>query len=111
VKTTLTLVASGGYYITYLRATSGSLLATGNAGTFYAVEVANPTFSNGVCTATMNVYKQTGLNNLTGPFASTPISCHTGMVVRGRSRASNEYVYVGPVFDTRFVPLYDQVVG
>jgi hypothetical protein len=103
VKTTLTLVASGGYYITYLRATSGSLLATGNAGTFYAVEVANPTFSNGVCTATMNVYKQTGLNNLTGPFATTPISCHTGMVVRSVFNQGNGIaIYI----DNRFITSY-----
>jgi len=58
VKTTLTLAASGGTYVTYIRATANGMLAKGNQGTFYAVEIANPTFTNGVCTATFQIYKQ-----------------------------------------------------
>src|SRR5260370_27684732 len=79
VRTTLSLNASGGHYITYLRGSSGSIL--GGAGSFYAVEIANPTISAGGCTATLNVYKQTGAGTLTNPY-SVQIWCHNGMVVR-----------------------------
>ncbi|HTS46968.1 MAG TPA: RHS repeat-associated core domain-containing protein [Bryobacteraceae bacterium] len=79
VRTTLTLTASGGHYITYLRASSGSLLA-GNTGTFYAVEVANPTFSGSTCSATLNIYKDTGHGG--SPVSSSGIGCSNGMIIR-----------------------------
>ena len=79
VRTTLTLTASGGHYITYLRASSGSLLGT-STGTFYAVEVANPTFSGGNCSATLNIYKDTGHGG--SPVSSSGIGCHNGMIIR-----------------------------
>ncbi len=78
VKTTLTLTASGGYYVIFLRATAGSMLTPGNNGAFYAVELANPTFINGVCSGTLTFYKQTGANQLT-TLASTTVACHNGM--------------------------------
>src|SRR5262249_43635849 len=81
VRTMLTLNASGGHYITYLRASAGSLLANGNGGTFYGVEVANPTYSGSTCTATLNIWKQTGAGTLTNPYSSQ-IWCHSGMMIR-----------------------------
>ena len=80
VRTTLTLASSGGNYYSYLRATSNSLAATGNTGTYYALQVANPTFSGGGCSATANLLK-----SVTGTVTimwSGAISCHSGMVVR-----------------------------
>src|SRR5579864_6656702 len=41
VRTTLTLSSSGGNYNVYLRGGSNSLLANGNAASFYAVQIAN----------------------------------------------------------------------
>ncbi len=57
VRTTLNLTASGGYYMSYLRASANTLLATGNTGTFYAVEIANPTFSGSSCSALLLILK------------------------------------------------------
>ena len=48
VRTTLALTSNGGSYITYLRATASSLLATG-AGTFYATEIGNVVISGNSC--------------------------------------------------------------
>ncbi len=98
VRTTLTLTASGGHYITYLRASSGSLLGTG-VGTFYAVEVANPTFSGGSCSATLNIYKRTG--SASNPVSSGGISCSNGMVIRAVVVNFNVVaVYINNVFWT-----------
>jgi hypothetical protein len=82
VRTTLTLAQSGGTYLTYLRATSNAQFASGNTGTFYVAEIANPTFSNGSCTATLHFYKQVN-GTVEGPLNSEGIyNCHSGMVVR-----------------------------
>src|SRR5262249_33479916 len=81
VRTTLALTSSGGSYITYLRADNGSILASGNTGTFYAAELANPSISGGSCWATLNIYKQTGAGTLT-VLATTSVACHNGMVMR-----------------------------
>ena len=99
VRTTLQLSTSGGEYITYLHASSGSLLTSGNGGTFYAIEVANPTFSGSSCTATLNIYKQVS-GSLSNPY-SAPISCHNGMVVRSVVLSINVVaVYIDNMFET-----------
>ncbi|HYL35376.1 MAG TPA: hypothetical protein VEV17_05650, partial [Bryobacteraceae bacterium] len=98
VRTTLTLTSSGGNYLTYLRASYGSLLASGNNGTFYAIEIANPTISGSSCTATLNIFKQTGANTLINPY-SGPINCHNGMVVRAVVIPANA---VAVYIDNRF---------
>jgi len=71
----LSLAASGGTYVTYLRATSNALAANGNTGTFYAIQVQNPTFSqNGAaCTATLLINKSVA-GSVTTLWAST-IAC------------------------------------
>lgn len=89
---TLALNNSGGTYITYLRATSDALSGPALAGTFYALEVQNPTFSNGVCTATLALYRQQGGTN-TQIFAYT-IACHNGMVVRSAAGAGWLMIYL-----------------
>jgi RHS repeat-associated protein len=76
----MSTLGATGSYLTYLRATSNSEMITGNAGTFYAVEIAAPTFSGSSCSATLNIHKQIN-NTLTTPF-HTAVACHDGMVVR-----------------------------
>jgi YD repeat-containing protein len=100
VKTSLQLVqgSNGGNYITYLGATTNSLKASGNTGTFYAVEVANPTWSGSTCSANLNMYSQAGAGTLT-LLASGAISCHNGMVVRSVLTPFNSIiVYVDNVY-------------
>ena len=61
VKTTLTLTTSGGTYITYLRASADAMSGPTPRGTYYSVELQNPTFSGNNCIATLVVNKrQTG---------------------------------------------------
>jgi len=77
----LRLTQSGGYYAALLRASSDAVLSSYNTGSYYAVEVANPTFSNGICTsASLYVWKV--IAGSPAALASTAIPCHTGMVVR-----------------------------
>src|SRR5712692_1077986 len=57
VRATVNLTASGGNYISYLRASANALLAAGNTGSYYAVEVVNPTFAGSSCSATMQIFK------------------------------------------------------
>jgi len=80
VRTTLTLTSSGGNYISYLHATTNSTLSSGNPGSFYAIEISNPTFSGSSCSATLNIYKQVS-GSLQNPYSAT-VPCHNGMVVR-----------------------------
>ena len=81
VKMTLSLTQSGGMYSALLHASSNASLGTSSAtGTFYSIQIANVTFTNGVCSATVAEYKivsgtATGLN-------AAYIPCHNGMVVR-----------------------------
>lgn len=58
VRFTLNLNSAGGNYLVYLRASSNALYTGSTAtGTFYAVEITNPTLANGYYTATLNYYK------------------------------------------------------
>ena len=57
VKVSLTLTASGGYYIALLRSGNDTLLNSTATGTTYAVELVNPTFSGNSCTGTMMIRK------------------------------------------------------
>jgi len=81
VRMQLTLAQSGGYYAALLRASSDAVLSSVNAGSYYAVEVANPTFSNGICiSASLYVWKV--IAGSPTALASTSIPCHDNMVVR-----------------------------
>ncbi|MGA2591426.1 MAG: hypothetical protein ABSH32_16015 [Bryobacteraceae bacterium] len=78
VNMTVALKASGGYYVEYLRATSNAL--TGQ-GTYFSVELQNPTFgSTGACTATMAAYQR--VSGVVTALYSAPAACHDGMQVR-----------------------------
>ena len=51
---------SGGNYGVMFRATSNALMSSAGQGTFYLLELQNPTFSNGTCSATLAFYKVVG---------------------------------------------------
>ena len=109
VRTTLSIPsnASSGSLITYLRATSNSLMATGNTGPYYAVEL-KPVMSGGVCTATLNIHKQIS-NTLTTPL-HTSIACHSGMVVRSVILGSTAIIiYVDNVWITFWQDTSNQI--
>jgi hypothetical protein len=96
VAMTLTLTASGGTYVSYLNASSNALSGPSNAGTYYDVELQNPTFSGGTCSATLALNKNGsgGVSTLT----STTVSCHSGMVIRAVHTISSQLiVYVDNV--------------
>jgi hypothetical protein len=57
VRTTIALTTSGGYFLTVLRASPDSLVYIGNSGTWYAIELSNPTFSGSSCSATLLLLK------------------------------------------------------
>ena len=91
VSATMNLTG-GGSYILYLRATSNSLLAGGNTGTYYAVDLANPTFSGSACSAGLWVYK-----NVAGTItvlSSGTVPCHSNTAVRAVIKGTYIIVYV-----------------
>jgi len=90
----LSLAASGGTYVTYLRSSSSALAANGNTGTFYAIQVQNPTFSQGgaACTATLLIGKSVA-GSVTTLWGST-IACHSVMAVRTVVNTANNYILV-----------------
>ena len=93
VRYTLALNASGGNYITYLRATSNAQLATTSTGTFYAVEMTNPTLSQGNYSATLNIIKC--VNGSVSTVHTNTVYPHNGSAVRIVFTAGNAiYVYV-----------------
>ena len=92
VKTTLTLTQSGGTYVTYLRASTNAMSGPAPAGTTYAFEVQNPTFSGSACTATMASYKI--INGSVTTLATTTIPCNNGMTVRAIYTALSNQIIV-----------------
>ncbi|MGB6944394.1 MAG: hypothetical protein WBE37_18480, partial [Bryobacteraceae bacterium] len=97
VKTTLTLAQSGGTYVTYLRASSNAMSGPGAAGTSYAFEVQNPTFSGSACVAGFAAYKIVSGSVTT--LGATSIPCHNGMTIRviGTGLANQMALYVDNV--------------
>jgi hypothetical protein len=80
VKTTLTLTQSGGTYVTYLRATSNAMSGPALAGTTYAFEIQNPTFSGPACTATLASYKI--ISGAATALGTTSVPCSSTTTVR-----------------------------
>ncbi len=104
VKTTLTLTQSGGNYITYLHATSNALSGPATTGTFYAIELQNPTFNGSSCTATLAVYKV--INAAVTLLAASTVPCRNGMVIRA---VYGSYNYLPVYVDNfQYALLYDQ---
>jgi hypothetical protein len=80
VKMTLTLAASGGTYVSYLRGSTNAMSGPGAQGTYYSVELQNPTFSGGNCSATLAVNKRA--SNAVTVLSSTVVACQSGMTIR-----------------------------
>ncbi|MGC9969496.1 MAG: hypothetical protein ABSE56_02780 [Bryobacteraceae bacterium] len=80
VRMTLNLTASGGTYAAYLRASPDAMSGPSAQGTYYSIELQNPTFSGNACTATLALNKrQAGVITL---YASSPVPCHRDTIVR-----------------------------
>ena len=90
VNRRLTLNVSGGVYVEYLRATSNALTGTGS---YFSVELQNPTFSSsGACTATLAAFQS--INSVVTQLWSTPVACHDGMQVRTALYGNNAQITV-----------------
>src|SRR6266567_1906864 len=80
VRMTLALTQLGGNYAALLRASNDAVLGNSSGGTYYAAELATPTFYNGACVATMYGWKV--VSGSATLLATTTAPCHNGMVVR-----------------------------
>jgi RHS repeat-associated protein len=103
VETTLTLNGNGGTYVTYLRASGNALSGPTPAGTTYAIEVQNPTFSGSACSATLAFYKIIS-GSVTSLASSVGIPCNNGMTVRAiySANSNNLAIYVNNTLYNRF---------
>jgi hypothetical protein len=79
VRFTLNLNGSGGNYFVYLRASSNAQFGSTATGTFYAVEITNPTLANGSYTATLNYYKV--VNGTVTHLGNDPVYPNAGATV------------------------------
>ena len=95
LKVTLNMAASGGSYVAYVRATTNAWLGTSAQGTFYAVEVQNPTFTPSGCAATLLVWKNK--SGLLSQLASSSVPCRNGMELRAIMISSTLQVLVDNV--------------
>ena len=88
VKVTLALAASGGTYVSYLRASTNAMSGpAAPQGTYYSVELQNPTFSGGNCSATLAVNKR--VSNAVTVLSSTVVACQNGMTIRSVYSSGN----------------------
>jgi hypothetical protein len=84
VAMTLNLSSSGGNYIAYFRATPDARLGPVTTGTFYALELANPTVTSTGCSSTLNIWKS--ISGSLTLLLQTTVPCHNGMVFRAMGR-------------------------
>ncbi len=80
VRALLNLKESGGVYTLYLRASPDALAGPAASGSYYAVEIQNPTFTNAGCAATLVVSKRIG--GAVTTLRSEPVACHDDMALR-----------------------------
>jgi len=79
VRTTYQIQASGGSFVTYLRANPTAQL--GGSGTFYAMELSNIAVASGSCTASVTLWRVE--NGVHQQAASVAIGCRDGMWAPG----------------------------
>ena len=97
VKTTLNLIQNGGIFVSYLEASSNALSGGAGSGSYYAVELQFPSFSNGACSATLALYKR--VNGVVTLLSSTSVVCASTTVIRAvRSQASQFAIYVNDFY-------------
>ena len=85
VRAALNLKESGGVYSIYLHASPDAMAGPAAAGSFYAVELQNPVFTDKGCTATLAISKRSS-ESVTSLHSET-VACHDGMVLRAVSGA------------------------
>jgi len=85
VRASLNLKESGGVYTIYLHASPDALAAPAGAGSYYAVEVQNPTFTEKGCSATLSISKRS--SETVTELHSESITCHDGMALRAVAAA------------------------
>lgn len=85
VRAALNLKESGGTYSIYLHASPDALAGPAAAGSYYAVEVQNPTFSEKGCAATLEISKRS--SGAVTSLHSETIACHDGMMLRAVAAA------------------------
>ena len=85
VRAALNLKESGGVYSIYLHASPDAMAGPAAAGSFYAIELQNPTFTEKGCTATLAISKRS--SETVTSLHSEPVACHDGMVLRAVSGA------------------------
>jgi hypothetical protein len=99
VKSTLTLPVSGGTYAQLVRATTDAKPGPVATGTYYSIEVQNPTWSGPYCSATLAVYKR--VSNTVTLLTSTAINCYNGLTVRTIIRGTTmTIIYTSPYAGT-----------
>jgi hypothetical protein len=85
VRATLNLKESGGTYTIYLHASPEAMAGPGATGSYYAVELQNPTFTDKGCTAALEISKRSS-ESVTSLHSET-VACNDGMVLRAVSGA------------------------
>ena len=80
VNTLVSLQASGGTYIQYLRATPDAMSGPAAQGTYYSVELQNPIFNGSACTARLALTRRSG-GQIT-ELNSAVIACSSAMTMR-----------------------------
>lgn len=91
VNSIIRLSASGGTYVQYLRATYDAVSGPVSAGTYYAVELQNPTVGGPTWPATLSVYKRVG--GVVSLLGTTQVTCQDGMPMRSVIRGQQLIVY------------------
>ncbi len=101
VKATLALAQGGGNYDLYLAASTDALYGTTSSGSYYVVEVQNPTSNgNGSYTATIALNKR--VSGVITSLGSTYISGHNGSVIRAVYTNANQII----VYSDGLIALY-----
>ncbi|MGI8745366.1 MAG: hypothetical protein ACR2NN_22885 [Bryobacteraceae bacterium] len=94
---TLKLTASGGYYLAFLRGSPDAKADGTPTGTYYAVQLAQPTFSGGACTGTLQFYSVDG-GGVHYPTDNVTIPCHDGMTITAVMLNNLILVYYDNIF-------------
>ena len=92
VAAKLNLTGNGGSYYLYLRASQDAYTDGSTAtGSFYAFEVSNPTFVNGVCSSLLYAWKR--VNGTVYQLGATPLPCKDGMIVHAVAGYSGQVYF------------------
>ncbi|HLG96066.1 MAG TPA: fibronectin type III domain-containing protein [Bryobacteraceae bacterium] len=85
VRASLNLKQSGGVYTIYLHGSPDALAGPAASGSYYAIDIQNPTFTDKGCTATLEISKRSS-DSVTS-LHSEAVACHDGMTVRAVAAA------------------------